>query len=139
MNNNLKDEARNQMDHLNSKANPDIAKMLQEMAFDDEYSTHSWPMVHTERLLKYDTNPCECEPDSMTVTYEKEPVSVWPRRIIVGIVALVLVLIVAALAGCDRQSTINHDGHLFIKVVTPQGGISMLHHPDCPCKRAERE
>lgn len=61
-----------------------------------------------------------------------------------------IVLAALALGGCDthdastpvttsgmwlRLVTVEHDGHKFIcsQIGASQGGVSMLHHPDCQC------
>jgi hypothetical protein len=35
--------------------------------------------------------------------------------------------------------TIEHDAHKFILFITgnSQGGVSVVHHPDCPCQKKE--
>lgn len=60
------------------------------------------------------------------------------------VLALALVALVGCNDGCDGakskgfgnyMQTVEHDGHKFIlaSTSTSTGGVSMIHHPDCPC------
>lgn len=133
----LKGKAIKQMERLESPINSDVDDLLREMALMDGYDARNLFPI-TDLRLKDDVAPCEQnEPPTIEVTYEKESPSVL-HKALWFVVGLIVVLVLALAAGCERTSTISHDGHLFIRSAGTNGqGVHLIHHPDCPCKRIE--
>lgn len=57
-----------------------------------------------------------------------------------GVTNAVMVSTIARENDCYyyKLSTVEHDGHLYVLFYTGSG-VSMLHHPDCPCRSGRFE